>query len=267
MDSETNRILYACVSKGTTVLAELCSGDENVAALGLQCLVKSPPLHHIYSHTSGNRLYSFLIEDQFVYFAIYDESLGKAQGLSFLHRVNNAFLKLLKSRGIDASNDLTSHSIGEEFAPMFRYLMQMQPSEKETSPRDVVVAEVQSGSLDENTNVENVNVPFTEAPLFGKPKSNKYEKISRSLSEEENGGPTGFQAEDKVDVTIERNASREYGLPLQKNGCCGRIGRQTRARKAWRQHVRIVLFVDFVVCCVLFGIWLSICKGFQCISR
>ncbi|XP_068666097.1 phytolongin Phyl2.2-like [Aristolochia californica] len=268
MASEATHILYACVSKGTTVLAELSSGDENVASLALQCLEHTPPFHRIYSHTSGNRIYSFLIEDLFVYFTIYDESLGKPQGLSFLHRVKHAFLKLLKNRGINISNDLTCNSIREDFAPMFRYLMQMQPSEGETprtSPRNFLLTEDQIGSLDGSTTVENVNVSFTEAPLLGRPK--KYEKISRSLSEEENGGPAGFPVDNKVDATIESDANREYGLPLQKNGCCGRIGRQNRARKVWRQHVRIVLLIDFVVCCVLFAIWLSICKGFHCISR
>lgn len=45
----------------------------------------------------------------------------------------------------------------------------------------------------------------------------------------------------------------------------GSGGRKSMQR-IWRQQVRMVLIIDLVVCSLLFGIWLSVCKGFQCIG-
>ena len=36
-------------------------------------------------------------------------------------------------------------------------------------------------------------------------------------------------------------------------------------RKRWCRQVRIVLAIDIVLCLVLFGIWLVICGGVECI--
>lgn len=42
-------------------------------------------------------------------------------------------------------------------------------------------------------------------------------------------------------------------------------GRQVASRMWWR-NVKLVLILDLVVCCVLFAIWLGICKGFNCVK-
>jgi hypothetical protein len=43
-------------------------------------------------------------------------------------------------------------------------------------------------------------------------------------------------------------------------------GRQVASRMWWR-YVKLVLILDLVVCCVLFAIWLGICKGFNCVKN
>jgi hypothetical protein len=35
----------------------------------------------------------------------------------------------------------------------------------------------------------------------------------------------------------------------------------------WWRNVKLVLILDLVVCCVLFAIWLGICKGFNCVKN
>ncbi|KAF8413338.1 hypothetical protein HHK36_001317 [Tetracentron sinense] len=115
-----NLILYACVSKGTTVLTELSSGDGDLETLALQCLENTPPFHAMLSHTVRKRTYNILMEDHFVYFAIHDEDLGKPQGFWFLERLKDAFTKILKSKPFNDLDNLASHCFHEEFSPVFR---------------------------------------------------------------------------------------------------------------------------------------------------
>lgn len=42
-------------------------------------------------------------------------------------------------------------------------------------------------------------------------------------------------------------------------------GRQYASRMWWR-NVKLVLILDLVVCCILFAIWLGICRGFSCVQ-
>jgi len=39
------------------------------------------------------------------------------------------------------------------------------------------------------------------------------------------------------------------------------------ASKMWWRNVKRVLILDLVVCCVLFAIWLGICRGFSCVKN
>ncbi|KAJ4957801.1 hypothetical protein NE237_024912 [Protea cynaroides] len=45
MISNPDLVLYACVSKGTTVLAKVSSGNKELKTLALECLQKTPSLH------------------------------------------------------------------------------------------------------------------------------------------------------------------------------------------------------------------------------
>ena len=58
--------------------------------------------------------------------------------------------------------------------------------------------------------------------------------------------------------------SREITSP---NGVCYVDGGKQRAKRIWRRHVWIVLTLDLAVCLILFGIWLFVCRGFECIER
>lgn len=55
-----------------------------------------------------------------------------------------------------------------------------------------------------------------------------------------------------------------------QNGVCyvdGGGGGKQKAKRIWRRHVWIVLGLDLAVCLILFGIWLFVCHGFECIER
>lgn len=46
-----------------------------------------------------------------------------------------------------------------------------------------------------------------------------------------------------------------------------REGRRDTAAWAWRRQLWMVIIVDLVLLCVLFGAWLAVCRGFSCIGR
>lgn len=246
MAADGDPIRYACVADNGEILVGIMSGgdadddqegqQEELAALAARCVAAAPAYHRHYHHTARGRSYGFLIDGSFVYFAIYGGSLGRAPALLFLRRVRSAFLK---SAG------------GADFAPRLRYLMQMPPSLYLKNGEDHHLAHRKEGK------VAVVNVACGEAAtVFGRPV--KYEKISRELSVRD----TKMDSDWGEDSDGERGSFSEKGV-----GGGGGVGRgRERARRVWRRHVKVVLVIDFLVCLVLFGVWLSICNGFQCIT-
>lgn len=244
MAADGDPIRYACVADDGEILVGIMSGgddggadddeegqEEDLAALAARCVAVAPAYHRHYHHRARGRSYGFLIDGSFVYFAIYGGWLGRAAALRFLRRVRSAFLK---STG------------GADFAPVLRYLMQMPPSRSLRSGEDHQLAHRKEGK----TAVVNVACG-EEAAVFGRPV--KYEKISRELS----------MRDTKMDSDWGEDSDGERGSFSEKGGGGG--GRE-RARRVWRRHVKVVLVIDFLVCLVLFGVWLSICNGFQCIT-
>ncbi|XP_058100490.1 phytolongin Phyl1.1-like [Magnolia sinica] len=237
MISALNPILYACISKGTTVLADLSSGDPDLETLAFQCLEKKPDFHGFYSHTIRNRSYCFLIDDPIVYFAVVEEDFGMPHVVDFLKHLKDAFAAISKKKRIKSLDRLTYRCFQEEFGPVFcRSMHLLNPI----------------GDQDESTGK---NAGSTEAPLLGNP--NRHERKKR----------VGM-AENMVDVALDANVSRELPVLLRKNSCCaGNDGGRQQSGKTWKRHVLIVLLVDLVICLILFGVWLSICKGFRCVKR
>lgn len=81
----------------------------------------------------------------------------------------------------------------------------------------------------------------------------EYRKNSRS---EEGVGDSRSGDEHEISVT-DNDGDADLGLGL---------GGRKSMQRIWRQQVRMVLIIDLVVCSLLFGIWLSVCKGFQCVG-
>ncbi|KAL0340966.1 UNVERIFIED_CONTAM: Phytolongin Phyl2.2 [Sesamum radiatum] len=97
MITDPDLIHYACIAKGTTVLAEFNSKDAALGEIAAKCLEVTPPFHAMFTHTVRSRTYTFLIEDPFVFFAIFDEKMETAERLAFLKSVRDAFAGVAKS--------------------------------------------------------------------------------------------------------------------------------------------------------------------------
>lgn len=249
MISDSNQIAYVCVCRGTTVLADFSSGGADLETLAQQCLEITPRFHCSYSHTLRERMYCFLMDDRFVYFTIVEERLGKMQAYRFLERVKTSFLSFLKSTPVEDLDRLNSRCFQEEFSPVFRFLMRL------------------SGDCDRTGNADSKsgkNAPITPNLSFGR--LNELEWKTRGVPNGEEIG--NFPVAD--DLVVDSDAIRERSLSLspRKNGfACGieeEGGKRLQARRNWQKKVWIVLLVDLVVCCILFAVWLNICKGFSC---
>ncbi|CAL9767702.1 unnamed protein product [Musa acuminata subsp. burmannicoides] len=186
---DPNPIFYACVAHGTAILAELSTADLP-PDLAAQCLAAPPRFHRHYSHTTGGRIYAFLMIDPLVFFAISDEAiLGKPHTLLFLRRLRDAFSSSTALRRRAAA-------VGGDGSDSLPHLC-LQEKKCGKGKRKMVISAGNRDIVD---------------------------------SDPGNGG-------------------------------------SRMVHKVWRQHVRAIILIDLVVCCLLLGVWVSICKGFECITN
>ncbi|URE15665.1 VAMP-like protein [Musa troglodytarum] len=55
-------------------------------------------------------------------------------------------------------------------------------------------------------------------------------------------------------------------MSLHRSSSSSRPHSQQPGRRLWWRHVKIVVAADVIICLVLFGVWLAVCKGFHCVS-
>lgn len=260
MIQDPNLVYYACVAKGTIILAEINSKDADLGSLALKCLEKTPSLHTFFSHTIRNRTYTFLVENPFVFFAIFDEKVEKPDGLAFLKGVNGAFREVIeRSFGKKRLDKLHSHCFQGELNPVFHQLL-----DSNIDDVDEAVGDLDHGrcaSLDSMKGKKTGSMPL----LDGAANSMKVKK-KRLLGQFKKRNEE--MCERKVDVGDDGiRLSREFSVVMQKNGLIhGEGGHQQKAKKVWKKQVWIVLSLDLIVCTILFIVWLCVCRGFKCID-
>lgn len=122
MASMTNLVYYASVARGSTVLADHKKAKEDLSDVAVECLEKVPPFHNQFTYTIKQRMFIFLMDGAFTYYAIVDEALGKLKGMQFLEHVRDEFKLLLRSRGLDGSR-LERNALVADFAGVFKHLV------------------------------------------------------------------------------------------------------------------------------------------------
>lgn len=251
-------IFYACIAKGTTVLAEFVSKDEDLGAIALKCLEKTPRFHSMYSHTVRNKTYLYLIDDPFVYFGIFDANLEKPLCVSFLKSVIVSFNRILIKNPVKRLDGLKPHCFQGEFYPSFHQLVVVPLGVESPDSGELVVSD-DSGS---SSSVRENRVGLT--PLLGGPEKNVIKKKRRFFGEV-SSDKEGVLKENKVDVCDDGiTSSREFSLvSSHKDG----LFVVDKAKRVWKKQLWMVLSLDLIVCCIMFAIWLVICRGFKCISE
>lgn len=274
MISDPDLVRYACVahhrssesSSSTTILAEFNSVDSTLQQLAQQCLELVPPHHSIFSHSYHNQTYTFLVNDEFVYFGIFDSKLRNSDQVRFLGCLKGTIDQLINGK---SDYKLSTFCFQGELHPIFHKLMS-KSYDFDALPvvPNGVNHSKNTANLVPNKNKKILSVSFLSASKIGKgfKKSKLYEERTTSRMP---------LVEDKVDLLNEGNfdggegKSREINHPngnfLMDGGVSIGVGRH-KAKKIWRRHVWIVLVLDLAVCLILFGIWLFVCRGFQCIE-
>ncbi|KAF9671094.1 hypothetical protein SADUNF_Sadunf12G0011500 [Salix dunnii] len=246
MISNSNHVFYACIVKGPTIVAEFSPGEESgIEIIGQRCIEKTPPNHSMFSHTTRSKTYTFLIDDPFAYFAIFDENLQKSEYLWFLNRVKNGFkelwgFKMMKDEILALDADLVNALMEES-------------SKDSRNPR----------CLDSTSGKGAVIRPLLPKPT----KVLMMKKKKRPLGDangDHYGGDLGNN--NKVNGVGEHD-NREFSVSMmQKNGGFYMGDGKQKAKQIWKKHVWMVLTLDLIVCAVLCGVWLWVCRGFKCIN-
>lgn len=245
-------ILYVCVARGTTVLAELSrsaadaphDGDENhhhlPSQLADQCLASAPRFHRHYSHTAGGRIYAFLMADPLVFFAIADDALlgddKPIAPLLLLKRLRDSFSSssVLRRRCSSFPEPLPRLFLQEDFLPELRRMVLSLASQAEEHPPSRAFPNPP------------INVPL---PSQSDEDQNRKNKNKRRKDRDANT---------KMVISV---VDRDIGDSDPGNG-----GSKS-APKLWSQYVRKIILIDLLVCSLLLVAWILVCRGFQCISH
>eukprot|EP00249_Psilotum_nudum_P017474 c26341_g1_i2 orf=346-1236(-) len=285
-------VYYASVARGTTIVAEYTDGGAPLFAVGSGYLEKIPPFHSRFSYSSRRRIFNSLIEHPFVYCTIVDEALGKATADTFLDQVRDEFKRLLKVRGLALDGGgLVPHSLDTDFAPVFDQLVAPLvgiPQKEEDLMKEKLqgqleaeegpsVTSLYTGLSSHGENEQNLSGKLDKKPggsrsLCTPFRGKRSKKDKKNVKEQEKEleeimMENSSQAMDngpRLDVLVEDNTPSVTVPSIQKTGSDGSKSQQI-AQRMWWQNVRLVLALDAIVCVVLFGIWLGICKGINCI--
>ncbi|KAG1335009.1 phytolongin Phyl1.2 [Cocos nucifera] len=231
-------IFYACVAKGPTVLAEISSSAAG--DLAAQCLAAAPRFHRLYSHTAGGRIYAFLMENPLIFFAIADETLGKPQVLLFLRRLRDAFFASF-TIGIGGGDEHPSPLCFQgEFLPELRRLVLPLSFQGDKPPSPAAADPPPPASCGSESEKK-------------APKETKKKKKKSKVTTEEDSISSIASFDSEAESRIEILAADADPRTKTVLG-------------VWGQHVRTVVLIDLAFCSLLFGIWLSVCRGFHCIG-
>lgn len=246
MISNPRLLFYSCIAKGTVILAEFSSKeDPGIEDLALRCIENVPPHHSMISHTVHKRTYALIIDGLFSYFAILDEVVEKSESLWLFSRLKSAMEALTADGSMsDSLDNPTQHCLQSKLGPIFAEIAAVGGGNKDLdfvgSPRSVA-----NRSMDDSSRGrKGALMPFLGKPL----------RVLKNKKRLQSEGTN--KTEKKVDSGLSK------GL---RNGLINDHHRQM-SKQIWRKHVWVVLMFDVCICLVLFGIWLWVCQGLQCIQ-
>ncbi|KAJ4951202.1 hypothetical protein NE237_028034 [Protea cynaroides] len=270
-------VFYCCVAKGNRIFYAYSCGDPEIEKLAVLCLERTPPFHTWYFQSVGKRTYGFLMEDEYVYFTIVEESLGNLGVRQFLGHVRDEFKKVAKSGSRGSISGLNSVCLQEQLVPVICRLINSLEQVSQSQPNgDWMLGMPPSQHPRPSPSPESSQTKVStssKAPLLRK--SSKQEKKKRKdcvIEVRDNGSEEHRKSMGrgiKVDVSTTESDNQGVvvsSISVQKGSSSMRMTDSRHARDLWWRQVWIVIAIDLVVCVILFVIWLGICGGFECIS-
>ncbi|XP_026664301.1 phytolongin Phyl1.1-like [Phoenix dactylifera] len=240
-DSSMDNTVYCCIAKGNRILYSYNTKDRELEALAALCLANAPPFHRWYFHTVGTRTFGYLMEGGCTYFAIVEPSLGNLEILRFLKHIRDGFKKV------------SMNGFHDEVVPIIRQLI--NSLERMPRPTTISVDESLEGNVSSDSSISG------RTPLLGNSKHDKRKMKDKVVENHE-------VCEDRIDRGVKINMPPEPvgSMPLQKSSSLRRTQAPQVGQRLWWRHVKLVVAADIILCLVLFGVWLAVCKGFKCIS-
>ncbi|KAL4282121.1 hypothetical protein GQ457_03G014270 [Hibiscus cannabinus] len=251
MLSNPNLVFYACIAKGSIILAEFSSKEAGIESLARKCIEGTPPFHSTFSHTISERTYTFLIHDSFAYFLISHQDLDKSESIWFLNHLNSTLKDILLKGSAMGTPIFTQNCLQSHFNPVFSKMVTLDSGLK-TPPGK-----------------ESLHSCKGEAqPNKGLKKKKRSGSMILIQGGEAKDGDSGKGMENKVDGGEQ---GRDHPVPTHKRDggglyAGGSGGERQKAQQTWRKHVGVVLMLDLLVIATLFGIWLWVCRGFKCMK-
>lgn len=257
MISDPRLLFYSCIAKGTVILAEFASKEEpGIEDLALRCIENVPPHHSMISHTVHKRTYALIIDGLFSYFAILDEVVAKSESTWLFNRLKSATESLMEDgTTADSLDNPTQHCLQSKLDPVFAEITNGGNKDLELelglvgSPRSITREIKNNQSVDSSRGRKGGAL----MPLLGKP--------LRVLKNKKR-----LHTEGKGESNLNEKKMDLGGNKGVRNGLLVHDHHRQKAKQIWKKHVWVVLMFDLCICFVLFGIWLWVCQGFQCIQ-
>ncbi|KAH7538240.1 hypothetical protein FEM48_Zijuj03G0178300 [Ziziphus jujuba var. spinosa] len=240
MISNPNLICYACIAKNTTILAQF-SKESDLEDLAQQCIEKAPPYHSMFSQTVRERTYTFLLDDPFVYFAIFSQDLDQSEGIWFLNRLKSGFQESLKGGSMKGFDNFSSLCFQAEFDVVVREVMALNlKSDLDLVDSPPVVSNgSRNPSLDSSKGKKLILTPLLGKPIKGL-------KKKKRLSGESNGDfGKDLSMENKLDVC--EDMSRDFSMSTQKNVTL-HIGDRQKAKQAMISFSTLLHHLQYCNC-------------------
>lgn len=237
-------ILYACVASaaGERILVE--HEHDGTATplfpLAAQCLRAAPRFHALYTHTTRGRIYAFLMNPETQKQVPRNQEDEDTYSLVFFA--------------------IADEALGREKTFLFlRRLCQSYCKCRNRKGFDIsqVLKEVAGTTM--RTGLAQAALPrdFDLGNGGGESVGGEKEGDRRKDGEEDPcSSQDGHEMEIDVAADCNRDSRHHPRPPFSKR----------LMEKIWWQHVRVVILLDLVICFIMLGIWLTVCRGFQCIA-
>ncbi|CAL9158343.1 unnamed protein product [Musa hybrid cultivar] len=242
MGSSIDNTVYCCIAKGNKILYSYNSKGHELETLAILCLENAPAFHKWYFHSIGTRTFGFLTADGHTYFAIIDPSVGNLAILQFLEHIQDGFRKVAKN------------GFHDDLVPIVQRLI----ASLENMPRYAF-------SLDDNSEgtASSDGSTSTKAPLLGKNSGSHHDKKKMKDKVLQSDDVIEDDADRTVKIDMPPQTVGAMSLPRSLSSTRLRV--QQAGRRLWCRHVKIVIATDIIICLILFGVWLAVCRGFHCL--
>ncbi|KAK9156773.1 hypothetical protein Scep_003347 [Stephania cephalantha] len=231
--------IYSFVAKGTVVLAEHTSFSGNFSTIAVQCLQKLPSTSSKYTYSCDGYTFNFLIDNEFVFLVVADESMGRNVPFVFLERVKDDFRQCYgASIGNGDSHPLADEEEDDLFEDRFSIAYNL---DREFGPRLKDHMLYCTNHPEEISKLSKLKAQITEV------KGIMMDNIEKVLDRGE-----------RIELLVDKTENLQFQADSFQ-----RHGRQLR-RKMWLQNLKLKLMVGGAILALIIILWLMVCKGFKC---